>query len=404
MRTTALRSKIAVGVIALMMAASMIGVPRAAADEGMWTFDNPPLKQLKELYGFTPTKEWLDHVRLSSVRFNDGGSGSWIGAEGLVLTNHHVARGQLQKISTPQKDYAKDGFYARTQAEELKSPDLELNVLMSTEDVTRRVQGSVKPGMDEKQGLDARRAEIAKIEKESQDSTGLRSDVIALYQGGEYWLYRYKKYTDVRLVFAPEQQIAFYGGDPDNFTYPRYDLDIALFRVYENDKPVQSKDYLKWNSKGPVDGDLVFVSGNPGSTDRLLTMAQIETERDYLYPQALKTLNRRLNVLKTYGAMGPEQARQAGTLRLELENAYKAEVGEYNGLLDKNIIAKKQKDEDDFRKQISAKPDWSGQFGNAWDEIAAAEKKERENFKQIRFRSMSRSFSSLMSFAQTIVQ
>src|SRR5215467_16125183 len=149
-----------------------IGLSVAPADEGMWTFDNPPLKQLKEKYGFTPTREWLDHVRLSSVRFNDGGSGSWIGAEGLVLTNHHVARGQLQKISTPQKDYAKDGFYARTQAEELKSPDLELNVLMSTEDVTSRVEAAVKPGMDEKKALDARKSEIAKIEKESLDATG----------------------------------------------------------------------------------------------------------------------------------------------------------------------------------------------------------------------------------------
>src|SRR5262249_61954504 len=163
---------------------------------------------------------------------------SWIGPEGLVLTNQHVVRGQLQNISTPQKDYAKDGFYDRTRSEELKSSDLELNVLISTEDVTRRVEAAVKPGMDETKALDARKAEIAKIEKESLDSTGLRSEVIPLYNGGEYWLYRYKKYTDVRLVFAPEQQIAFYGGDPDNFTYPRYDLDIAIFRVYENGKPV----------------------------------------------------------------------------------------------------------------------------------------------------------------------
>ena len=376
----------------------------AMADEGMWTFDNPPTKQLRKRYNFTPTKEWLDHIRLSSVRFNDGGSGSFVSPDGLVLTNHHVARGQLQKVSTPQKDYVTTGFYARTRAEEIKAPDLELNVLISTDDVTARVQGAVKSGMDEKQALDARRGEMARIEKESLDSTGLRSDVITLYQGGEYWLYRYKKYTDVRLVFAPEEQIAFFGGDPDNFTYPRYDLDIALFHVYENDKPVQSKDYLKWNSKGPADGDLVFVSGNPGSTDRLLTMAQIENERDYLYPQALKTLNRRLNVLKTYGALGPEQARQAGTLRLGLENAYKAEVGEYKGLLDKDIIAKKQKDEDEFRKQVSGNPDWNKQFGNAWDEIAAAEKKEIGNFKQIRFRSLSRSFSGLMTYAQTIVQ
>src|SRR5437870_6408122 len=251
----------------------------ARADEGMWTFDNPPAKQLQR-YGFTTTPQWLEHVRLSSVRFNDGGSGSFVSPHGLVLTNHHVAFGQLQKVSTPQKDYVKDGFYARGPAEELKCPDVEFNVLISIENVTARVESVLKPGMSDKDALEARKAEIAKIEKESLEATGLRSDVIPLYHGGEYWLYRYKKYTDVRLVFAPERQIAFFGGDPDNFTYPRYDLDMALFRVYENNKPVESKDYLKWNAKGPNPGDLVFVSGNPGSTERMDTMAQIETQSD----------------------------------------------------------------------------------------------------------------------------
>src|SRR5262245_38764200 len=231
----------------------------SAADEGMWTLDNPPVKQLEEKYKFTANAQWLDHIRLASVRFNDGGSGSFVSPNGLVITNHHVAFGQLQKVSTPQKDYVKDGFYAKTQADELKCPDLELNVLVSMENVTARVQNAVKPGMTEKQALTARKGEQAKIEKESLEKTGFRSDVVSLYQGGEYWLYRYKKYTDVRLVFAPEQQTAFFGGDPDNFTYPRYDLDFALLRVYENDRPVQSREYLKWNSKGAAAGDLVFV-------------------------------------------------------------------------------------------------------------------------------------------------
>src|SRR5215472_6871800 len=380
MRTGALRSKMAAVAIAMVMAASIIGVPRAAADEGMWTFDNPPLKQLKERYGFTPTKEWLDHIRLSSVRFNDGGSGSWISPDGLVLTNHHVARGQLQKISTPQKDYAKDGFYARTQAEELKSPDLELNVLISTEDVTKRVEAAVKPGMDEKKALEARNAAIAQIEKESQDATGLRSDVIALYNGGEYWLYRYKKYTDVRLVFAPEQQIAFYGGDPDNFTYPRYDLDIAIFRVYENGKPVHNDHCLRWNPKGPADGDLVFVSGNPGSTDRLDTVAQLETLRDYAYPMTLKAEKRRLEVLNRYSSLGAEQAREAANLKFGLENALKAQTGENEGLNNKAIFSKKEKEEKEFRSLVDKDPKLKAQYGDAWTQIAAAEKKAVSNF------------------------
>jgi peptidase S46-like protein len=271
---------------------------RSSADEGMWTLDNPPTKQLQEKYNFTPTPQWLDHIRLSSVRFNDGGSGSFVSPNGLVITNHHVAFGQLQKVSTPEKDYVKDGFYAKSQTDELKCADLELNVLVSMENVTSRVQGVVKSGMNERQALDARKAEQAKIQKESLDKTGLRSDVVSLYQGGEYWLYRYKKYTDIRLVFAPEQQMAFFGGDPDNFTFPRYDLDFAIMRVYENDKPIQSKEYLKWNSKGAADGDLVFVSGHPGSTERALTLAQLTLDRDLLYPTRIGRYKRQLEALR----------------------------------------------------------------------------------------------------------
>ena len=186
----------------------------------MWTLDNPPLKQLKEKYGFEPTPAWLEHIRLASVRVGDGGSGSFVSPNGLVLTNHHVALGQLQKVSTPQKNYVTDGFYAATAAEEIPCPDLELNVLISMENVTAKVLAAVKKGMDPVKALEAKKAAIAEIERQSLKKTGLRSDVVTLYQGGEYWLYRYKKYTDVKLVFAPEQQAAFFGGDPDNFTYP----------------------------------------------------------------------------------------------------------------------------------------------------------------------------------------
>src|SRR5436190_7522040 len=199
-----------------------------SADEGMWLFNAPPLKQLKEKYQFEPTQQWLQHLQKSSVRFNSGGSGSFVSANGLVITNHHVGADMLQKISDAQHNYLKSGFYARTQVEEIKSSDLELNVLMSIEDVTARVNGAVKSGTTTDQGSSARSSVIAEIEKESKEKTGLRSDVVTLYQGGEYHLYRYKRYDDVRLVFAPEQQIAFYGGDPDNFEYPRYDLDICI--------------------------------------------------------------------------------------------------------------------------------------------------------------------------------
>src|SRR6266478_6539989 len=206
----------------------------AFADEGMWLFNRPPLKQQKEKYQFEPTPQWLEHLQKASVRFNSGGSGSFVSAKGLVITNHHVGADCLQKFGDEQHNYLRDGFYAKTQSEEKKCVDLELNVLMSIEDVTARVSSAVKSEMTSEQASDARRSVIAAIEKESKDKTGLRSDVITLYQGGLYHLYRFKRYDDVRLVFAPEQQIAFYGGDPDNFEYPRFDLDICIFRVYEN--------------------------------------------------------------------------------------------------------------------------------------------------------------------------
>ena len=352
------------------------------AEEGMWTFDNPPTSQLKSKYDFTPTPQWLEHVRLSSVRFNDGGSGSFVSPNGLVLTNHHVALGQLQKVSNEKKDYVKDGFYAAKPSDELKSADLECNVLVSMQDVTARVQGVVKKGMSEQDAYSARKAEIAKITRESQDQTGLRSDVVTLYQGGEYWLYRYKKYTDVRLVFAPEQQIAFFGGDPDNFTYPRYDLDMALFRVYENGKPYQSKDYLKWNPKGGGAGDLVFTSGHPGSTSRQETMAQIDTQREYFLPLTIQDIRRQLDVLRRYSAQGPEQARQATNRIFGLENSLKALMGMYDGLRDRNLVAQKQRNEEEFRARVAGKPEWKAEYGGAWEAIASAEKKYRERFKR----------------------
>ena len=239
------------GKLASIAIGCLIGFPvAAAADEGMWLFNAPPLKQLKEKYNFEPTPQWLEHLQKASVRFNSGGSGSFVSENGLVITNHHVGADTLQKISSQEHNYLRDGFYARTQTEEIKSTDLELNVLMSMEDVTARVNGAVKPGMTSDQASSARNSAIAAIEKESKDKTGLRSDVVTLYRGGDYHLYRYKRYDDMRLVFAPEQQMAFFGGDPDNFEYPRFDLDICFFRVYENGQPAKIDNFLKWNARG----------------------------------------------------------------------------------------------------------------------------------------------------------
>jgi hypothetical protein len=372
----------------------------SAAEEGMWTFDNPPLKELKDKYNFTPDKAWLDHIRLSSVRFNDGGSGSFVSPHGLLLTNHHVARDQLQKNSTAEHNYIESGFYAATPAQEMKSPDLEINVLMSMEDVTARVQAALKDSKTPEQEGVARRAAIAVIERESEQKTGLRSDVESLYHGGEYWLYRYKKYTDVRIVFAPEQQAAFFGGDPDNFTYPRYDLDMALFRVYENGKPIETKDYLKWNAKGAADEELVFVSGHPGSTARLDTVAQLVHERDVDLPARLTIYRRRISVLQEFAAKGPDQAREAGSRIFELENAVKATDGRLKGLKDPEIMATKEKQEADFRAKLASNPAAASARG-AWDAIAQAEAKAETRRNDQYFHGVD---SELANLAMSIVQ
>jgi len=371
---------------AAMLAAALFS-PAVRADEGMWTFDNPPVKQLQEKFNFTPTQQWLDHLRLSSVRLNDGGSGSFVSPHGLLLTNHHVARGQLQKNSSADHDYIRDGFYATTPEQEMKSQDLEVNVLVSYEDVTDRVNTATKGAKNTEEEFAKRKAVIAEIEKESTEKTGFRSDVVTLYQGGEYWLYRYKKYTDVRLVFAPEQQAAFFGGDPDNFTYPRYNLDMALYRVYENGKPIDSKDYLKWNPQGAGDGDLVFVSGHPGSTQRLATYASLVFDRDTVTPIIIQVLKRRIATLRDYSARGPEQTRQAASQIFGLENSLKVYVGRLEGLQDKNLMEKKRREEEEFRAKVDANPEWKKEFGNAWDGVAEAIDKAKPRIKEQFFRS-----------------
>jgi hypothetical protein len=378
MRTTARRS---IAAFCLGIAVTAWVVP-GLADEGMWTFDNPPRKQLKDRYGFEPTQQWLDHIRLSSVRVGDGGSGSFVSPNGLLLTNHHVGRGQLQKLSTKDRDLVRDGFYARTLEEELKCPDLELNVLISMEDVTARVLGAIKPQMNPKEALDARRAITAEIARESTEKTGLRSDIVSLYNGSEYWLYRYRKYTDVRLVMAPEGQIAFFGGDPDNFTFPRHDVDICFFRAYENGKPASTENFLKWKTAGAADTELVFVSGHPGSTNRLQTYAQTENQRDNVYPTRLKSVARQIALMKKYSARGPEQARQAAGSIFGLENGQKVMKGEYEGLLDKNLMAKKFQEEKELRDKVNANPEWKKEFGWAWDTIAAATERQKGTTRQ----------------------
>jgi hypothetical protein len=361
----------------LALAVGILTAATSSADEGLWLFNEPPRKLLKEKYQFEPTAAWLEHMQKSSVRFNSGGSGSFVSADGLVMTNHHVGADCLQKLSTPEKNYLATGFHARTRAQEIKCLDLELNVLVSMEDVTRQIQAAVKPGLSAAEANKARRAVINTIENESLKKTGLRSDVVTLYQGGQFHLYRYKRYTDIRLVFAPEKDIAFYGGDPDNFEYPRYDLDICFFRVYENGKPAKTEHFLKWSKAGARDNELVFVSGHPGKTERLDTMVHLEFLRDVDFPQRLNVIRRREVILRTYCDRSPENNRRGEDELFSYQNSRKARIGMLQGLQDPATMARRQKQENDLKQAMSS-PKGDASDLKAFDEIAESIKAWRE--------------------------
>jgi hypothetical protein len=344
-------------------------VSSAFADEGMWLFNQPPREILRERYQFDATDAWLDHLQKSSVRM--GASGSFVSEDGLLISNHHVGADALQKVSTKEKNYLRDGFYARTAAEEIKCLDLEINVLQTITDVTARINAVVAKDATAADAFAARRKVIAEVEKQVMAHTGLRSDVVTLWQGGAYHLYCYKRYTDVRIVFAPEQQIAFYGGDPDNFEFPRCDLDICFFRVYENGKPVKLKDYLRFSPTGPREGELVFVSGNPGQTRRLFTVAELENLRDQEKPDNLAKFQRLEVLLGNWSERDAENGRRAGKKIYSVKNSRKLLVGELAGLLDPAFFAAKMKAESAFKAQLAGLPRYADALA-AYDKIADA--------------------------------
>jgi hypothetical protein len=386
-------------VIALILA---VCVPLALADEGMWLFNAFPKDRVKAQYGFVPTQAWLDHVRGSSVRFNNGGSGSFVSADGLAFTNHHVGADCIQKLSKEGTDYMKTGFYAKTQAEEAKCPDLELNVLMGIEDVSAKVKGTGSGTMSAAEAGQAQRAAMSAIENNCATSTGMRCDVVTLYSGEVFHLYKYKKYTDVRLVFAPEFAAAFFGGDPDNFTFPRYDLDITFFRIYENDKPVHLDHFLKWSKNGVKEGDLIFVSGHPGNTDRLKTLSQMQFLKEVDYPSRLVNYKRRIALFQKFSAESEENARISQEEIFGYQNSQKAITGYFEGVRDPAALSKKEAAEREQEKQyISKHPEGP----NPWEEIANAMKVEREIYTPLTYIERLRGFNSdLAQYARWIVR
>lgn len=356
---------------ALLLFCFLLNVPAFLADDGMWTFDNLPLKQWKERYGFEPSQAWIDKVRLASPKVNNASAG-FVSPNGLIATNHHVASGYIERLSSKERDLLKTGFYAKTRAEELKIPDASASVLFSYDNVTDRVLNAAKSGANDAEMAAKRSTEIAAIEKDCP--AGLRCEVISFYSGGEYWLYRFKRYTDIRLVMAPEEQAAFFGGDYDNFTFPRHDLDFTFLRAYENDKPAETPNYFKWSETGAAEGEFIVVSGYPGSTARLLTVAQLAYQRDIGNPLQEKVWTTRRKALENYAKLGAEQQRQANPGMRSFANSLKRLSGQQEGLLNPRNFAKKEAEEKDLRSKLAQKPELDRQYAPAWENIASAYK------------------------------
>lgn len=379
----------------------VLGVQFVLADDGMWTYDNPPLKIWKEKYGFEPTAEWLEKIRLASVKIG-GASGAFVSPNGLIATNHHVAAGMLSRLSTKERNLMDTGYYAKTNADELKVPGQEVRALVSYENVTARVLKAAESITDLQKASEARSNEMDKIIAESREATGLPSTIVTMYSGGEYWLYRFKVYTDIRIVMAPEEQAAYFGGDYDNFTFPRHDLDFTFLRAYENDKPAVTPNFIKWSEKGPTEDEFVIVSGFPGSTARLMTVAQLAYARDKGNPLLKASWQTRRNAMIEYGKLGEDQQLVAANTIRGLANSLKRLDGQQNGLLNPKMFAIKVAEENDLRTKLAAKKDENKKYASAWGDIEKAYTELPKHSPTLTFGGID--VSRLGSFASSIVR
>ncbi|NLH47192.1 MAG: S46 family peptidase [Myxococcales bacterium] len=371
------------------------------ADEGMWTFDHPPVAAIEKQYGVKLSPEWLEHLRMSSVRL-DGGSASFISADGLILTNHHVATGCIDDLSTEKRDYLATGFDSRLDGGEKKCPTLEARVLYRTEEVTGQVKAAIPEGIDDTAAATARRAVLGRLEKECQDRTGLTCEAVTLHGGGQFWIYQYQIYRDLRLVFAPEMQLAFFGGDDDNFNFPRFCLDFALVRAYGPDgKPAHPPHHLKINPAGVKEGEPVFISGHPGSSQRFFTFDQLKFLRDVAYPFRLKQLKRLNALLEDYAKTGEEPTRRAKTLTFYIQNGIKAYTGNLAGLQRADLMSGKEKEEAELRRVAIARPEFQS-GGDPWEQIAKAQQAHAQFLK--RYRLVQIRYSQAFSLAADIVR
>lgn len=354
----------------------LLALPALRADEGMWTFDNIPTQKIKAKYGVALDAAWLKNLQLATVRF-PGGTGAFVSREGLVVTNHHVGRGAIAQVSTAQADLVKDGFTAARRADEIPVPGLELMMLVSMRDVTAKVNAAVTPGMADKDALTARRNALGDLRRTEEAKTGLTCEPVTLYQGGEYWIYRYKKFSDVRLVAAPELQVAAFGGDPDNYTYPRHNLDFALFRVYENGQPYKPEAILPFSAKGVGMGELTFISGHPGTTFRQQTHAQMVYARDTGIPFQLRAMTRQKKALQTLAATSPEAHRIAADAIYGIENGYKRLSGQLLGLAKAENLRKVEEAEAALKAAVAKDPDLQARTAGSWDRVTQAVERQK---------------------------
>ncbi len=388
----------------ILLVLTLLAASSTWAEEGMWTFNNFPSELVAQRYGFTPTQAWLDHLRLSSVRLAGGCSASFVSPAGLVMTNHHCIRTCVEQLSSPRQDYLARGFYARTQDQELRCPNIEANQLLEITDVTARLNAATR-GASGPEFNRALKAEMSRIEAECATGPDVRCDVVTLYHGGRYDLYRYRRYQDVRLVFAPEFQIAAFGGYPDNFNFPRFALDCAFLRVYDGGKPIQAQHSLRWSTRGLQEGDLSFVSGHPGGTDRKLTVAQLAHKRDVELPTLMLMRAELRGVLLEFMKRGPEQQRVTKSLLRTVENSLKSMWGGHEALGDPAFFASKAATEQALRKRIDADPELRKRFGGAWEAIEAAMARSRRLWtKQMLMEGGDGFRSDLFGHARTLVR
>jgi hypothetical protein len=371
----------------------------------MWTFDYPPVDYLTETYNFTPTKEWLENVRMSALKFADYCSASFISEDGLVMTNHHCGRESVTSVEIPGEELHKNGFYAETLEKERKVKDLFVEQLVKITDVTKDITDAMDAGTTPDEKVANKTNKIKELEQNASKESGMKCQVVSFFNGGQYSMYYYKRFNDVRLVFAPEDQAGFFGGDPDNFTYPRYNLDCTFFRVYdENGKPLKTQNYFKWSANGASIGEPIFVVGNPATTNRLNTIAQLEYKRDVEYPQELILINKYIGILEDFCVKNPEMGKYFNDQIFSLKNSQKVYIGMIKGMSDPVLMARKKDFEKKLKSAIESNPRLKDKYGNVWNEISEIRSEQKKLNPYLSAFSVSPNSSAYMILADTLIK